>query len=66
MKEAKEKLSKMRYLKSIAYKLSSEREKMKVNIHTLYHRIEEMENTIKQFREEVAKAKRQDLEEMEY
>ena len=66
MKEAKEKLSKMRYLRSIAYKLASEREKMKVNIHTLYYRIEEMENTIKQFKEEVAKAKRQDLEEMDY
>ena len=30
-KEAKEKLSKMRYLKSLPYRLSSEREKMKVN-----------------------------------
>ncbi len=66
LKEAKEKLSKMRYLKSIAYKLASEKEKMKVNIHTLYYRIEEMENTINQFKREVAKARKQDLEEMDY
>jgi len=56
----------MRYLRSIAYKLASEREKMKVNIHTLYYRIEEMENTIKKLKEGSEKAKRQDLEEMEY
>lgn len=66
LKEAKEKLNKMRYLKSIAYRLASERAKMKVNIHTLYYRIEEKENTIKQFKSEVVKAKRQDLEEMDY
>lgn len=66
LKEAKEKLSKMRYIKSIAYKLASEREKMKVNIDTLYYRIEEKENTIKQLKSEVAKAKKQELEEMDY
>lgn len=66
LKEANEKLSKMRYLKSIVYKLASEREKMKVNIHVLYYRVEEMENTIRQLKDEVAKAKRQDLEEMDY
>jgi hypothetical protein len=66
LKEAIEKLNKMRYLRSIVYRLSSEKEKMKVNIHTLYYRTDEMENTIKKFSEEVAKAKRQDLEEMEY
>jgi len=66
LNEGKEKLRNMRYLKSIAYKLASEREKIRVNIHTLYYRIEEMENTIKKFKEEVNKAKRQDLEEMDY
>ena len=66
LKEANEKLSKMRYLKSIVYKLASEREKMKVNIQILYYRVEEMENTIRQLKDEVAKAKRQDLEEMDY
>lgn len=66
LKEANEKLSKMRYLRSIAYKLASEKEKMRVKIHTFYYRMDEMENTIKQFKEEVAKAKRQDLEEMDY
>lgn len=66
LKEANEKLRSMRFLKSIAYKLSSEREKMKVNINTLYYRIEEKENTVKKLKEEVGRAKRQDLEEMEY
>lgn len=66
LKEANEKLSKMRYLKSLAYKIASEKEKMRVKIHTLYYRLEENENTIKKFKEEVTKAKRQDLEEMEY
>ncbi|MEA3414160.1 MAG: LemA family protein [Nanoarchaeota archaeon] len=66
LKEAKEKLGKMRYLKGIAYKLANEKEKMKVNIHTLYYKMDEMENTIKQFKSEVTKAKRQDLEEMDY
>lgn len=39
---------------------------MKVNIHTLYYRIEEKENVVKGLKEEAEKAKRQDLEEMEY
>lgn len=63
LKEATEKLKNMRYLKSIFYKLSSEREKMKVNIHTLYYRVEEYEKTIKKLKEEVEKTKRQGLEE---
>ena len=66
LKEANDKLSNMRYQKSVFYKLSSESGKMDVNIHTLYYRIEENENTIKQFKEEVAKAKKYDLEDMEY
>ena len=36
----------MRYRKSIFYKLAGE-EKMKVDIHTLYYRIEEYEDTLK-------------------
>jgi len=66
LKEGNEKLKKMRFLKSFVYKLSSEKEKMKVNIHTLYYRIEEYEKSIQKLKEEVEKAKRQDLEEMEY
>lgn len=66
LREAREKLSKMRFLRSIAYRLASEREKMKVNIHTLYYKIEDYEHVINDLKEEVAKAKRQDLEEMEY
>jgi len=62
LKEGNEKLSKMRYVKSIAYKLASEREKMKVKIHTLYYRIDEMENTIKKFKEEVEDAHSGNLE----
>ncbi|MBN1175070.1 hypothetical protein JXA48_00345 [Candidatus Woesearchaeota archaeon] len=57
LKEATEKLGKMRYLKSVAYRLSSEKEKMKVNIHTLYYRMDEMDNTIKTFEDEVKEAK---------
>jgi len=66
LKEANEKLKEMRFLKSIAYKLSSEREKRRVIINTLYYRIEEKERTIDELKKEVEKAKRQDLEEMEY
>lgn len=66
LKEGTNKLKNMRYLKSKLYKISSEKEKMKVNIHTLYYRLEESENTIKKLKEEVGKAKRQDLEEMDY
>lgn len=66
LKEANEKLRNMRFLKSIAYKLASEREKSKVNINTLYYRIEEKENVVKGLKEEVEKSKRQDLEKMEY
>jgi len=64
LKEATEKLKNMRYLKSPFYKLSSEKEKMKVNINLLYYRVEEYENTIKKLKEEVEKTKRQDLEEV--
>lgn len=66
LNEGNEKLKNMRYLKSIFYKLASEKEKMKVNIDILSYQIEIKENTIKQLKEEVAKAKRQDLEEMSY
>jgi len=66
LKEGQEKLNSMRYLKSFLYKLASETEKIKVNIHTLYYRIEEMDNTISILKEESEKAKKQDLEEMEY
>lgn len=66
LNEANEKLNKMRFLKSIAYKLSSEKEKRKVHINTLYYRVEEKEKIVKKLEEEVEKAKRQDLEEMEY
>lgn len=66
LKEGSVKLKGMRYLKGVAYKLASEREKMKVNINTLYYQIDEKEGTIKQLKAEVAKAKKQDLEEMAY
>ena len=66
LKEGNEKLKSMRYLKSIAYRLASEKEKKKVTIHTLYYRMEKMENTIKTLKMEVSKTKRQDLEEMDY
>lgn len=39
---------------------------MKVNINTLYYKIDERENTVKQLKEEYLKAKKQDLEEMDY
>lgn len=66
LKEANEKLKNMRFLKSIAYKLASEKEKRKVEINTLYYRIEEKENVVQEMKKEVEKAKRQDLEEMEF
>lgn len=63
LKEGNEKLKNMRFLRSIAYKLSSEREKMKVNIHTLYYRIDEFEKTILQLEKEIEETKEQYLEE---
>jgi len=64
LKEGKEKLKNMRYFKSIAYKLSSQREKVKVNLDVLYYKVDEYEKTIKKLKEEVKEAKKQDLEEM--
>jgi hypothetical protein len=66
MEEGQNKLKNMRYLNSIFYRLASEEEKAKVNIHTLYYRMDNMENIIKQLKEEVNRAKKQDLEEMDY
>jgi len=66
LKEGQEKLNSMRYLKSFLYKLASETEKIKVNIHTLYYRVEEMEDTIQKLKEESEKARKQNLEEMDY
>lgn len=65
-KEGNEKLKSMRYLNSIFYKFSSEKEKTKVNIHTLYYRMDGMENTINKLKEESEKAKKIDLEVLEY
>lgn len=59
LEEGKEKLKNMRYLKSVFYKLSSEKEKMKVNIHTLYYRMDEYEKTIQQLKKEVKETKEQ-------
>jgi hypothetical protein len=59
LKEAKHKLTNMRYLNSIFYKLSSEKEKQKVNLHTLYYRMEELENTVKKLKEEVTSAEKE-------
>ncbi|MDP2924777.1 MAG: hypothetical protein Q8N99_00230 [Nanoarchaeota archaeon] len=53
LKEGTEKLNNMRYLRSMFYKLASEKERMKVNIHTLYYRIDEFEKTIQQLKKEV-------------
>jgi hypothetical protein len=39
---------------------------MNVNIHTLYYKVDEFDSTIKQLKEEYLRAKKQDLEEMEY
>jgi hypothetical protein len=66
LNEANEKLKNMRYLKSIFYRFSSESTKMSVNIHTLYYKVDEFESTINQLKEEYLRAKKQDLEEMEY
>lgn len=59
LKEGTEKLKSMRYLKSMFYKLSAEKEKIKVNIHTLYYRIDEFEKTIQQLKKEVEETKEQ-------
>ncbi|MFC1753243.1 hypothetical protein ACFL96_07590 [Thermoproteota archaeon] len=59
LKEGQEKLKNMRYLKSIMYRFASETEKMRVNIHTLYYRIEENENIIQKFKEEGNQAKKE-------
>jgi hypothetical protein len=59
LKEGTEKLNRMRYLRSVFYKLSSEKEKMKVNIHTLYYRIDEFEKTVQQLKKEGEEAKKE-------
>jgi predicted nucleic acid-binding Zn-ribbon protein len=61
--EGADKLKQMRYLKSVFYKLSSEKEKMKVNIHTLYYRMDEFEKTIQQLKKEFEEAKKQYVKE---
>ncbi len=66
LKKAKEKLEGMRFVKSIFYRISSEREKRRVSINTDYYKINEMENTIKILKEEVKKSNKKDLEEMDY
>ena len=66
LKKGKEELKNMRYLKSVAYKLSSHREKNKVNLDVLYYKVDSFEKTIKKLKEEVEKAKKKDLEEMDY
>jgi hypothetical protein len=66
LNEANNKIKNMRYSKSVFYKLASESTKMNVNIHTLYYKVDEYEATIKQLKEEYLRAKKQDLEEMEY
>ena len=66
LKEGNERLKKMRYLRSIIYRLSSQKEKLKVNIDILYYKVEEYERTIRKIKEEVEKARRQELEEIEY
>lgn len=63
LKEGTEKLSHMRFLKSVFYRLSSEKEKMKVNIHTLYYRIDEFEKTIQQLKKEVEETRQQYIKE---
>ena len=59
LKEGTEKLNHMRYLKSVFYKLSSEKEKMKVTIHTLYYRIDEFEKTIEQLKKEIEETRQE-------
>lgn len=61
LKEGTEKLNNMRYLKSVFYKLSSEKEKMKVNIHTLYYRMDEFEKTVQQLKKEIEETKKEYL-----
>ena len=66
MEEAELKLKENGFEKTLRFKFSSFKEKQKSTIHKLYYKIGEMENIIKKFQEEVTKAKRQDLEDMEY
>ena len=60
-KQFEEKLSKMSYLKSIAFKLSSETTKDKVRIHDLYYRLEESEDTVNQLEREYKEVKKEDM-----
>ena len=66
MEEANEKLKKSRFNKGIFYRFSEEKKKAETKIHTLYYEMDKYKNTIKQLKEEVVKAKKQDLEEMDY
>ncbi len=66
MKEGNEKLGRLRYNKSFLFKISGESKKSETKIHTLYYEMNKYKNTIQQLKQEVAKAKKQDLEEMDY
>jgi hypothetical protein len=60
-KQFEDKLSKMRFVKSIAFKLSSETEKDKVRIHDLYYRLEESENNVNQLEREYLEVKKEGI-----
>lgn len=66
MKKGCDKLEGLRFNKSFLFKLSGENKKNETKIHTLYYEMDNYKNTIQQLKEEVEKAKKQDLEEMEY
>lgn len=66
MKEGKDKLKNMRFNKSIFFRWSGESKKMGTQIQTLYYEMDKFKNTIQQLKEEVEKARKQDLEEMAY
>jgi hypothetical protein len=66
MAEGNKKLESSRFNKGILFKFSEEKRKSETKIHTLYYEMDKYKNTIQEFKDGVSKAKKQDLEEMDY
>jgi len=64
--EGKNKINETRYVKSIFYKVASEKTKTETNIDTLHHRIEQFRNTLNIIKSEHSENKRKKFVEMEY
>lgn len=66
LEEGKNKITTTRYLKSIFYKLTSEKTKQEVNLDTLSHRVRQFQNTLGVIKNQYSEYKKTMLVEMNY